>query len=541
MIALAVGGFFHDFNAAAYNAQTGMIAAAEEERFSKRKHHPIVRAKKSSLHSIDFALSKIGADRSQVEYLILSDVQFCPLHAYLISIFPDAHIHFVEHHLCHAAAGYFCSGFNDAAIVALDGFGDLRSGLLAHGKGASIHQHEHISMQNSIGLEYLRVTNQIGLGLYGSEGKTQGLASYGEPKFYDDYLNEIQFHSNGKFDLSDSLSSLKGFIDEEHYSQQKVFYNSFLAERVPRRFCDEPILQVHMDAAASIQKVLDYAVENAAQAMKRATGSKNLVLTGGVAQNSTTNGAILKSGLYDQVYAHPSSSDRGNGLGALLYFVNHYLKESVSLKKPIVYGGGEYDQFEIDKAISAVGLESKILDAPMEETAALISKGNIVGWFQGRSELGARALGNRSILADPRKVENKDILNKKVKHREWFRPFAPAVLWEDAQNWFDTDRPLAYMQFTVPVREPRRDEIPAATHEDGSARVQTVSKEDNRKFYDLISAFKELTGVPVLINTSFNDSSDPIVETPQDALKCLLKTDLDYVVLADRLIKNPSH
>jgi carbamoyltransferase len=539
MIILGVGGFQHDFNAAAINTETGETSAFEEERFSRIKHHPILGKESSSIDSLNYVLKQVGGTANSVKFIVFSDVQVHPLNRYLMQVFPAATAFHVEHHVCHAAAAYYCSGFDDAAILSLDGFGDLKGGMLAHGVGSSLRALSSIEMENSIGLEYLRVTYQLGLGSYGAEGKTQGLAPFGRPLFEEDYFREIELKPDGRIALSDSLKRMKEYIDGEHYIEERSLFNDFIAERVTRRFKHEDIEPQHMDMASSIQEVLNKVALHSAQYLKKTTASKNLVLAGGVSQNSSMNGYLLKSKVFENVYSHPSSSDRGNALGAALYFANEYLGQKIRRNGPLVYAGPEYSDDQIQSEIEARKLPYAVLIEPAIEAAKLIADGAILGWFQGRSELGARALGNRSILADPRKKENIDIINAKVKHREWFRPFAPSVLVEYAEAWFETDRPLPHMQFTVPVLEAKRSVVPAITHVDGSARVQTVSKEFNPLYHELIAEFHKFTGVPMLLNTSFNDAGDPIVESPGDAIDCLLKTDLDCVVLGKYLVRNP--
>ena len=539
MIILGIGGFFHDFNAAALNTETGAISTFEEERFSRIKHHPILGASESSIDSILYVLDQVGGTLDTVKFVIFSDIQHHPISNFLLQKLRFATAYHIDHHLCHAAAAYYSSGYTDAAILSLDGFGDLKGGLLAYGNGQTIENLKSIGMEDSIGMEFLRVTYQIGLGSYGAEGKTQGLAPYGKPRYYDDYMKEIQLHENGSFSLSAKLKRLQEYIEGEHYLEEKSLFNDFIAEKIVRRFSHEPITQDHMDMASSIQKVLNEVALHCVKSLKHITSSKNLVLTGGVAQNSSMNGHLLQSEIFNNVYAHPSSSDRGTALGAVLYFANMYLGRNTMLKGPMIYAGPEYSDSEIANQLNICGLKYKILNEPEKEAAKMIAQGEIVGWFQGRSEVGARALGNRSILGDPRKKDNIDIINTKVKHREWFRPFAPSVLEPLAEEWFELDRPLPHMQFTVNVRGDKRDLVPAITHVDGSARVQTVSREFNPTYFNLISEFHHLTGVPMLIDTSFNDAGDPIVESPRDAIDCLLKTDLDCVILSNILVRNP--
>lgn len=288
--------------------------------------------------------------------------------------------------------------------------------------------------------------------------------------------------------------------------------------------------------AASIQKVLNIIGLHCSSILQSITKSSNLVLTGGVALNSTTNGQILESGLFENVYAHPSASDRGNALGAALYFLTNVMRINTPLEKTIIYGGQEFSNKDIENDLKNFGISAEKLDDPCQVGAQIIADGKILGWFQGRSELGARALGNRSILADPRRENNKNILNLKVKHREYFRPFAPSILSERTRDYVITNTDLPYMTMTVKVIDEKKSIIPAVTHKDGTARVQSVSLTNNSIYYNLLSKFNDITGVPVVINTSFNDSGEPIVETPQDAIQCFQKTGIDALIIGSYLL-----
>lgn len=539
MVIVGVGGFFHDFNAAAYDTRSGAICAAEEERFSRQKHHKIMGAETSSHDCISHCLRMIGKGYDDVDVVVYSDETDYPLKRFLAGLFPNARFSSCHHHVSHAYAAWGASGMEDAAILCLDGFGDGRSGLLAHGKAGKVEPVAFLPLEDSIGLEFLRVTFHLGLGTFGSEGKTQGLAPYGEPRFYDAYMNEIVLLDDGTVRLSAALRNMDSFIAGEHYADARILFNDFIVDTINRRFADEPLEQDHMDFAASAQEMLNSVALHAARALKRQTGSRNLVVAGGVALNSTMNGVLARSGLFDRVYAHPSASDRGNGLGAVFHHVGAELGEASPLSEPQVYTGQSFSRQQIEDAVSAAGLQAIRLPDPCRTAAGLLVEGHIVGWFQGRSELGARALGNRSILADPRVAGNKDVLNRKVKHREAFRPFAPSVLAEEAHRYFDCVGDLSYMTMTADVLPDQRAVIPAVTHVDGSARVQTVTQARNPRYYELISRFRDLTGVPVVVNTSFNDSGDPIVETPADAIDCFKKSDLDCVIMEDVAILKP--
>jgi carbamoyltransferase len=528
---VAIGGFFHDFNAAACDLKTGRFATAEEERFSRIKHHKIMGAKETSIDCLRYCLSEISADFEDIEVVVLSDEEVHQLQPFIEKLFPNAKIAHVHHHMAHSALAYFSSGSDDAAILTLDGFGDGKSGLLAHGRGNAIEPIIFHDLENSIGLEYLRATFNLGLGSFGSEGKTQGLAAYGEPRFYEDYMNEIKFDGNGNITLSPKLKNMEGYMSGEHYIEEKSLFNDFILSQIDRRFPDEKYEQQHLDMAASIQKVLDTVGLEFAKVLAAKTDAKTLVISGGVALNSTMNGVIMNSGLFETVLPHPSSSDRGNALGALMYYLAHELDHRLDMDEPFVYGGQSFGDDEIKSAFASLGVNAKKLDDPAATAANWLAENNIVGWFQGRSELGARALGNRSILADPRQADNKDVLNAKVKHREWFRPFAPSVLAERQGEYFDTPYDLPHMTMTVMVRKEKHSVVPTITHEDGTARIQSVTVKQNPLYHRLISNFDQLTGVPLVVNTSFNDNDEPIVESPEDAILCFQKTGMDRLIV----------
>ena len=550
-VILGIGGFFHDFNAGLITVddrEQVMVCAAEEERYSRNKHHKIMGAEQSSIACIEKCLDDAELRPQDVTQLVFSDLEKHPLKAFLTGLFPQAQVTDVHHHLCHAAAAFHSSAADDAAILCLDGFGDDKSGLLAHGRGNKIEALDYLDIADSIGLEFLRVTYQIGLGSFGAEGKTQGLAAYGEPRFYDDYMNEITLHDSGLISLSERLRNMAGYLEGEHYIEDKSLFNDFIPQRISRRFEGEPLLQEHMDMAASIQEVLNAVALHCAAKLQQRTHSPNLVLTGGVALNSTMNGILLNCGLYEKVYAHPSASDRGNGLGAALYFLTHKLGVNSPLDEPIIYGGNGFEHDAIEAALRQLGVDYRPVDDPASEAASLIAQNKIVGWFQGRSELGARALGNRSILASPGHAENKDILNARVKHREYFRPFAPSILSEYAPEYFVMDadgdehyQPLSHMTMTVDVAASKRSEIPAVTHVDGTARIQSMKRENNPDYYQLIEHVHRLTGTPVVINTSFNDNNEPIVESPEDAVRCFHNTGMDALILGKYLLSKPGN
>ncbi len=536
MIALGLGGFFHDFNAAAVNTRTGEVALAEEERFSRKKHHPLHRKDITSTFCVEYVLSRLGASADDVELVAFSDAKPGKAAPYLKSLFPQArHVH-VEHHLCHAAAAYYGSGRNEAAILSMDGFGDDASGLLAVGSNGRITPLRYISIPNSIGMEFLRVTYQIGLGSHGSEGKTQGLAAYAQPAYLNDYLDNVTLLDNGTFEFTDYVRGLQEWIQGGHYMETKHLFNDFLLDRITRRIPPEELEDQHMAMACSVQELLNIVALHAAKCLRSQTNAPALVTTGGVALNSTMNGHLLLNSGFADVYAHPSASDRGNALGAVLYHLANDLGIDIGFKLNDAYFGQQFGDKEVNAALQRNSLRFDKVADPHRIAAQMAADGKIVGWFQGRSEIGARALGNRSIIADPRRAENKDIVNAKVKHREWFRPFAPSAMSEYAAEYFACDRDLPFMTFTVDVMPDKREIIPAITHVDGTARIQTVNRETNPLYHALIDEFRKITGVPVVMNTSFNDNGEPIVETPEDAVRTLLGTGLDALIIGDCVV-----
>ena len=456
----------------------------------------------------------------------------------LVKEFTGKKIVDVDHHLCHAAASFFSSPFESAAIISLDGFGDGASGLLARGSGSQIEVMERISEENSIGLEYLRATVHLGLGGYGSEGKTQGLAAYGEPIVFEQYMNEIEVTPGGNLRLGQKLQteSSRNLAEEGGYLNAQILNNSFLNDYCLKRIDPEPLTSVHMNLAASIQKVLEQVAEKLCLIIKQRTGLSDLVLGGGVSMNSSMNGYLLSGNLFNHIYALPMASDRGTGLGAALYYAHQILRVARFFVLEQVYYGGHYNDKAAKKAMKKAGLKVRESDDPAGEAAQALSQSRIVGWMQGRAELGARALGNRSILADPRRKDMKDIVNLRVKHREWFRPFAPAIPNERAKEFFlfpENAANLSFMTFTVPANKSTAGLIPSVVHVDGSARVQTVFRQYNPLYVRIMEKFGELTGVPAILNTSFNDQGDPIVETPEDAVKTFLKADMDMLIIGN--------
>ena len=432
----------------------------------------------------------------------------------LLDAVDPTRIHVIDHHWCHAAAVFFSSGFDDAAILIVDGRGsDRETQSLFVGEGTTLRRVAQTDCIG-IGLLYEAVTIAIGFGLL-QEGKTMGLAPYGaagpEP------LPEFP----GRFD--GIATDYSGYCIEDSYELRQPIVATTLAEKAR--------------AAYAVQRECEAAMRHLASHAHNVTGKRRLCLSGGVALNSVANYVIAESGLFDEVFVNPAASDTGIPLGAALHGY-HTILGNPRLSAPISpFIGPRYGDAEIEAALAiAKGCCRIEQDRALEKTADLLAANRVVGHFHGRSEMGPRALGNRSILMSPCDAANKDTLNARVKHREAFRPFAPACLVERAGELFEIGYPSPYMLFVPPVREAARKLIPAVVHFDGTGRLQTVSRADNARLYQLIELFEQRTGVPVLLNTSFNDNGEPIVETPADAVRCFLKTDLDALLLENHLL-----
>ncbi len=436
----------------------------------------------------------------------------------------------VRHHLAHAASAYYPSGFDEALILTIDGTGELESSLLALGHGDAITELRPFFLPTSLGALYLIITVYLGFKSLGDEYKVMGLASYGNPgRFRDVFRDLVPLDGSGTY--STPCLAAPGLKE-------------LILERLgPPRNPQDPLNARHADVAAALQDTLHNAVLHTLRAARKETGTESLCMAGGVALNCSLNGVIARSGLFRNIFVQPASSDEGCSVGAALYAAARAGKLAGIRDRHWEHTcwGPEYSNTESLAALEELK-ENLRWNRPPDIAAATarnLADGKVVGWFQGRMEFGPRALGNRSILADPRNAAMKERINATVKRREAFRPFAPAVTEEDAPEYFDmTGLPSSpFMLFTVPVHDEKRGVIPAVTHVDGTARVQTVSRNTNPRFAALLEAFRKLTGVPVLLNTSFNVKNEPIVCTPKDALLCFLSTDMDCVALGDFLVR----
>jgi carbamoyltransferase len=458
-----------------------------------------------------------------------------------------ARVHAVEHHRAHLASAFFCSPFEDAAVMSIDGFGDFVSTMWARGHDRSLEVLGQVGYPHSLGVLYTATCQWLGFDGYGDEGRVMGLAPYGRPIYVEKLGRAVQLTDDGfKLDLGWFTHATSGVAMTWEKGTPKIgrlWSDRFVEEFGPARVPRGPLTEHHHDVAASLQAVTERAIVHLCRLVHRRVDSPRLCLAGGVALNSVANGKLRAQTPFRELYIQPAAGDGGTALGAA-QFVEHAIlgrPRRMVLVDPAT--GPEFSAEACAAAIARSGLDGaatveRIDDegARIERTAGAIAAGGVVGWFEGRMEFGPRALGHRSVLADPRRAEMKDVLNRRVKHREPFRPFAPAILAERAGDWFVDAQPSPAMLLVLPFAAERQAAVPAVVHVDGSGRLQTVDREHSPRFHALIAAFERLTGVPILLNTSFNDN-EPIVCTPDDALACFQRTSMDLLVLGPFLVE----
>jgi carbamoyltransferase len=470
---------------------------------------------------------------------------------------PVPRLHPVEHHLAHVASAFYCSPFEEAMCLTVDGFGDFVSTMTAVGRGGAIEVLDRIHFPHSLGLFYTAITQYLGFPGFGDEYKVMGLAAYGEPSFAERLGRIVPARPDGTFALDlryfRHLSEGVDMTWEDGSPELGTIYTPVLEELLgPARRPGEELAQRHKDLAASLQQVYEDRFFALVRALGKRTGMNKLALAGGCAMNSLANGKLFARTDVEDVYIQAAAGDAGTSLGAALY-VHHAVlgapRDGFVMEHS--YWGPAYGADEARRAVAEAIPESGGRDGLWgeirietvadeerlaDETAAAIAGGAVVGWYQGRSEWGPRALGNRSILADPRRGDMKEVLNSKIKRRESFRPFAPSVLEERTGDWFTIDYPDPFMIKVYPIRPEKRPLVPAVTHVDGTGRLQTVSRRANPRYWKLIAAFERETGVPMVLNTSFNEN-EPIVNTPAEALDCFLRTRMDRLVLGDMVLQ----
>jgi carbamoyltransferase len=580
---LGLSAYHADASAAAV-ADGRFVAGVEEERFRRIKHWAGFPER-----ALRFCLDELGGDLGSVTALAVARQprayffrkaalalthprslrralgrvrnlrQVASLEERVAAAFGTAAppLHPVEHHLAHVASAFYCSPFEEAMCLTVDGFGDFVSTMLAVGRGNSVEVLDRVHFPHSLGIFYTAVTQYLGFPGFGDEYKVMGLAAYGEPFFADRLGRVVPPQPDGTFRLDlrffRHLSEGVDMTWEDGSPEQGLLFTPALEELLgPARRPGEELTQRHKDLAASLQKVYEERFFALVRALQKRTGMKRLALAGGCAMNSLANGRLFDRTDIQDVYVQAAAGDAGTSLGAALWVHHHVLGAPRNgFVMEHCSWGPTYGEGEIRKALAAgiPGSEGKDgvwgevrietihdEDRLAADTAEALARGDVVGWYQGRSEWGPRALGNRSILADPRRGDMKDILNLKIKRRESFRPFAPSVLEERTGEWFTCSYPDPFMIKVYPIRPEKRPLVPAVTHVDGTGRLQTVSARANPRYWKLIRAFEERTGVPMVLNTSFNEN-EPIVNTPAEALDCFLRTRMDRLVLGDVVVR----
>ena len=586
---LGISAFYHD-SAAALVEDGDIVAAAQEERFSRKKHDA-----RFPRHAIGYCLDQAGVRLSDVDHVVFYDKPFLKferlLETYLAfaprgfssfrkaiplwvreklfqkdllrkelqyfdASFDREKLLFTEHHLSHAASAFYPSPFETAAVLTMDGVGEWTTTSAALGTGNRLEMLKEIHFPHSLGLLYSAFTYYAGFKVNSGEYKLMGLAPYGEPRYVQKILDHlIDVKPDGSFRLHLEYFDYCTGLTMTNAKFDRLF-------GAPARKPAEPLTQVHMDLAASIQAVLDQVVLQLAGSLVEETGVRNLCLAGGVALNCVANGKLLRSGICDGVWIQPASGDAGGALGAALAAYHGFLdrpRDAGVDRMKGAYLGPSFSQEEIERRLRSVGAKFSTFDDEglTRECADALAAQKAVGWFQGRMEFGPRALGGRSILGDARSPRMQSVLNLKVKYRESFRPFAPSVLREDVEEYFDLAADSPYMLLVADVAPHRRramnereqalfgieklnvprSDIPAVTHVDYSARIQTVHRETNPRYHALISAFKGKTGCPVIVNTSFNVRGEPIVGTPEDAFRCFMGTEIEALAIGNCFLR----
>jgi carbamoyltransferase len=570
---------FHADAAACLVVDGRVVAAAEEERFRRIKHWAGFPSEAirwcladAGLAPGDLAHVAINSDPRANRWRKLAYVLACrPDPRFMMqklrnkqeragiadelqSLFPggglSAKVRFVEHHLAHLSSAFHCSPFDEAVAVSVDGFGDFASGAWGVGRGADVSVDGRVYFPHSLGAYYTAVTQFLGFPNYGDEYKVMGLAPYGEPGYLDQMRQIVPLETDGRYRLDlQYFRHARERLPHQWSNGTPVVgaHWSPAMEQLlgPARRPDQPLEQRHKDIARSAQAMYEEAFFHLLNALHRRYQIDQLAIAGGCGMNSVANGKVTQKTPFRRIYVQSAAGDAGGAIGAALT-VWHQQGGARCQPMNHAYLGPRADHGEIESLlatrssdIEAAGCSVRRVDdegALCDETAAAIADGLVIGWFQGRMEWGPRALGNRSILGDPRRADMKDILNLKIKRRESFRPFAPSVLREAVPEWFELDGDVPFMMQVYPIRSAQRARIPAVTHVDGTGRLQTVTQEDNPRYYALINAFRERTGVPLVLNTSFNEN-EPVVCRPEEALDCFLRTKMDVLVLEDVIIR----
>jgi carbamoyltransferase len=454
-----------------------------------------------------------------------------------------AEIKHIEHHRSHLASAFFVSPFEEAAILSIDGFGDFSSTMIAIGKGNKIEVVDSVTYPHSLGVFYTAFTQFLGFPWYGDEYKVMGLAPYGEPKYVDKLKNIVKLKDNGLFELDESyfIHSTEGVAmtwDNGAPFIGRIYSDKVIKEFGQPRDKDEALTQYHKDMAASVQKQCENVIFHVLNHLQKRTALKNICIAGGVAQNSVANGKVLQLTDFENIYIPSAGYDAGTAIGSTLWQYHQNLGKERKYFARDSYFGARFSDDEIEQVLKESKLDYKRFTSDndtIELTADMLANGAVIGWFQGRTEFGPRALGNRSVLVHPGRSDAKDLINSKIKRRESFRPFAPSILREYVSEYFEQEDDVYFMEKVFMIKSDKRAGLPAVTHVDGSGRLQTVHKDVSPKYYALIDKFREKTGLPILLNTSFNEN-EPIVNHPKEAIDCFLRTEMDAIVLGNCIV-----
>lgn len=566
---------YHADSSAAIFKDGKMIAATEEERFRRVKHW----AGFPSM-AISFCLQEAGISLDQVDHIAIGrdprakffrkllflaknpgggfravkdrmgnarkvsslEQEFALIEPGIDVRLLKSRIHQVEHHRSHLASAFFASPFKNAALLSIDGSGDFTTTMVGTGLDNKITTLDSVDFPHSVGLFYTAFTQLLGFPHYGDEYKVMGLAPYGKPQYVDKLREVIQFRPDGLFrlDLRYFRSAKSGIISygEDHIPVVAPLYSEFMVEKFGEvRKKEEPLSEYHKDVAASVQRITEELIFHILTQLHKRTGLDNVCIAGGVAQNSVANGKLTRNTPFKNVYIPSAGHDAGISMGAALYVYNQVLNQPRAEPVWSAYTGSRFTNEEIEAYLKSRNISyTRYSEEELYEKVAdrLIDAG-VIGWFNGRAEFGPRALGARSILADPRRQDAKDLLNSKIKRRESFRPFAPSILKEYVPEYFEVTDLVPFMEKVFPIREDKRPLIPAVTHADGTGRLQSVDKTVSPRYYRLIDTFRKKTGVPILLNTSFNEN-EPIVNSPEQALECFLRTNMDMLVLENCVV-----
>lgn len=574
MFVLGINAYHADSSAAIFKDGV-MIAATEEERFRRVKHwagFPSI--------AVDFCLKEAGITLQEVDYVAIGrDVNakkwkklaFVAKHPFssfhfvknrffnqkkVASIEEELNvlsgintailkpkIHNIEHHRSHMASAFYASPYEEAAILSIDGSGDFSTTMIGIGRGNKIEVLDSVDFPHSLGIFYTAFTQLLGFPHYGDEYKIMGLAPYGKPLYVDRLKKIIKLTGNGLFQLNLSYfrSPSKGFVGYGENNLPVIpslFGSKMIAEFGAARTKEEELTQYHKDLAASVQRVTEETIFYMLNALQKRTGLTKVCIAGGVAQNSVANGKITRNTSFKEVYIPSAGHDAGISMGSALYVYHQVFNKARTKPVYSAYTGARFSNETIEQLLMEKKIQYKKLndDLLFDYVADRLINAGVVGWFNGRAEFGPRALGARSILADPRRTDAKDLLNTKIKRRESFRPFAPSILKEYVDEYFEVNDVVPFMEKVFPVKKEKHAIIPAVTHADGTGRLQTVDKEVSPRYYQLIATFGRKSGVPILLNTSFNEN-EPIVNSPEEALNCFLRTNMDMLVMENIIVE----